>query len=454
MQPKYFGPYEIHSEIARGGQGAVYRAIHSRLGTPVAIKILLDPEAQSDIKRFKQEAQVLARLRHPNILQVVDFGMTNNYPYIAMEYIEGDSLKTLLRQGYRSGEALKKLITVAETLGYCHEKGIVHRDLKPDNIVIEHASGRPVLIDFGLIKRDKDRMGLKSIDRSRLSMMGEVKGTPHFMAPEQLDPSFGGEGPACDIYALGGILFVILTGRTPFEGTTNINLMVKKMRDAAPDPREFNPDINPILAELCNSCLAIEQDDRPVSAEMFAETLQEGMYTPRKIKRRRRYGPALLAGGLLAAAGGGYFALKSPRQTPELPTTEIPTPENIAEPSPPAPIATRQLPARVSSSVPPAPVVALDVLIQDFDEAFQAKDTQEMLEVAEQIIEHYPGFYRGYLYRATAYSGIIDQEPHHKLRVQYRQQMLADVDRAISLTDNEQENLRLRQIKQQLLQTR
>ena len=82
-----------------------------------------------------------------------------------------DSLKTLLRQGYRSGEALKKLITVAETLGYCHEKGIVHRDLKPDNIVIEHASGRPVLIDFGLIKRDKDRMGLKSIDRSRLSIL-------------------------------------------------------------------------------------------------------------------------------------------------------------------------------------------------------------------------------------------------------------------------------------------
>ena len=452
MPPQYFGPYEIHSEIARGGQGAVYRAVHMQLGTPVAIKILLDPESHADIKRFKQEAQVLARLRHPNILQVVDFGITNNYPYLAMEYIEGDSLKTLLKQGYRPKEALKQLITIAETLDYCHERGIIHRDLKPDNIVIENGTNRPVLIDFGLIKRDKGKMGLKSIDRSRLSMTGEVKGTPHFMAPEQLDPSFGGEGAACDIYALGGILFVILTGRTPFEGTTNINLMVRKMRDAAPDPREFNPDINPILAQLCNSCLAIDQADRPVSAAMFAETLQEGMYKPRRIRKRRRYGPALVAGGLLAAAGGGYFALSGEHhaQTPEIPATSAPD----VIPSLPAPIETKQLPTRVAPSIPPAPVVALDSLIEDFDDAFQVKDTQEMLTVAEQIIEHYPGFYRGYLYRATAYSGMIDSEPSHKLRVQYRQQMISDVDRAISLTDNEQENLRLQQIKQQLLQTR
>lgn len=318
------GPYILHDEIARGGQGVVYRAVHSQLGNWVAIKVLLDP-TDGGLKRFRQEAKVLARLDHPNILKVVDMGVAlsnrgEEFPYIAMEYIEGPDLKTLLRDGYPIQKALRNLLSVAGALDYCHQMGITHRDLKPSNIVIEEISGRPVIIDFGLVKRDVGKMGLASLDRSRLSLTGEVKGTPQYMAPEQLDSEFGVEGPMVDIYALGGILYYILTGRTPFQGATGYNIMVRVMRDEAEDPRETDPGIPAGLAELSLAALSKDPGDRPGSAAIFAGALREALDgkkksrgLARKNKRsgrsrrhRSRLIPGLIAGGIMASGLGGY----------------------------------------------------------------------------------------------------------------------------------------------------
>ena len=325
-QKQMLGPYVLHDEIARGGQGVVYRAVHSQLGNWVAIKVLLDPSG-GELKRFRQEAKVLARLNHPNVLKVVDMGIAagpmGEFPYIAMEYIEGPDLKDLLRDGYPAHKAAQNLISVAEALDYCHQMGITHRDLKPANIVIEEETGRPVIIDFGLVKRDIGKMGLAILDQSRLSLTGEVKGTPQYMAPEQLDSGgdFGVEGPMVDVYALGGILYYILTGRTPFQGATAYNIMVKVMRDEAEDPRETDPDIPAGLAELSLAALSKDPGDRPGSAAIFAETLREALIKrkkkrgiakrgSRKSGRRKRHRsrliPGLIAGGLLAAGVGGY----------------------------------------------------------------------------------------------------------------------------------------------------
>jgi serine/threonine-protein kinase len=312
MQPRQrLGPYIIHDEIARGGQGAVYLAVHSQLGTRVAVKVLLDAGAGgSELKRFRQEAKVLARLNHPNILKVVDMGVAagpgGEFPYIAMEYIDGQDLKGLLREGYPARKAAENLVTVAEALDYCHEMGITHRDLKPANIVIEEATGRPVIIDFGLVKRDAGKMGLASLDQSRLSLTGEVKGTPQYMAPEQLDSGgFGIEGPMVDVYALGGILYYTLVGRTPFQGASAYNIMVKIMRDEAVDPREIDP------------ALSKDPGDRPGSAGVFAEMLREALSEGKKKRGIRRASernrrsqsrliPGLVAGGMLVAGLGGY----------------------------------------------------------------------------------------------------------------------------------------------------
>jgi tetratricopeptide (TPR) repeat protein len=289
--------------------------------------VLLDAGADGkELKRFRQEAKVLARLDHPNILKVVDMGTAfagngRDFPYIAMEYIEGSDLKNLLKKGYPLRKAAENLVIVAEALDYCHQMGITHRDLKPANVVIEEETGRPVIIDFGLVKRDARKMGLASIDKSRLSLTGEVKGTPQYMAPEQLDSeSFGRESPLIDVYALGGILYHILAGRSPFEGAAAYNIMVKVLRDDPVDPREFDTQIPAGLAELALAALSKDPGDRPNSAGLFAEMLRDALREPSKHRltkhrgkskrrdrrHRRRMAGGIIVGGLLAAGLGGY----------------------------------------------------------------------------------------------------------------------------------------------------
>jgi serine/threonine protein kinase len=191
-----FGPYVVLEVLAQGGQGIVFKARHSEVAKVVALKVLLEPDPPGRA-RFRQEAQVLANLRHPNLPVVSSLGEERGRPYVALEYVEGQDLKSVIRSRGVPDFAwtVSALAAVARTVHYCHEQGVVHRDLKPANILVEAGTERPVLVDFGLLKRDPAHFGQHlSVDAlSRLSATGEFKGTPGFMAPEQADPSlFGG----------------------------------------------------------------------------------------------------------------------------------------------------------------------------------------------------------------------------------------------------------------------
>jgi serine/threonine protein kinase len=271
---KRFGPYVIEGEIARGGQGAVYRATAPD-GRTCALKMLTDRNPRA-LGRFRQEAKVLAALSHPNLLRVTDLGEQNGIPYLAMEYVKGCDLAEHVETGGVPAFdwSARLLGTVAHALHTCHAQGLVHRDLKPANVLVEEETDRPVLVDFGMVKRDPERMRLSSLESSPLSRTGELKGTPKYMAPEQAAPQrFGEVSPRTDVYALGACLYFLLTGQDPFEGDSLVGMLAKVIGDPPPNPRKANPEIPPALADFCQGCLSKQQDQRPESAEAFATEL-------------------------------------------------------------------------------------------------------------------------------------------------------------------------------------
>jgi serine/threonine protein kinase len=280
--PTHFGDYAILGEIARGGQGVVYRARHPS-GKVVALKVLLEPDA-STLKRFGQEARVLAKLGHPNLLRVYEHGSSEGAPFLAVELIEGQDLYVLLKENGlpRPEWVATVLVKVALALEYCHQRGVIHRDLKPANVLVERATQRPVLVDFGLVKRDPNQMHLTSIDdASVLSLSGTIKGTPEYMSPEQVNPSeYGDVGATTDVYGLGAVLYHLLTGAPPFTGRAAVVVMRKVTRKAPKSPRELNPSIPAPLADLCLRCLAKSQADRPQTALAFAEALARAAGLP------------------------------------------------------------------------------------------------------------------------------------------------------------------------------
>ncbi|MGE0711720.1 MAG: protein kinase [Planctomycetota bacterium] len=276
-QPKRFGPYDVISELARGGQGIVLRARHRELGHSVALKLLVDAADPVRLKRFRQEAKVLARLRHPHLARVTDLGELNQIPFLAMDLIEGRDLRAIVEaEGPPPLEwTARVLAVVAHTLHYCHEQGLVHRDLKPANVLIERDSQRPVLVDFGLVQRDAQQMSLGSLDQGPLSLSGEgLKGTPAYMAPEQAAPDrYGAPGPLADVYALGGTLYFLLTGQPPFRGESLVNVIREVIAGEPPDPRRFAPRTPPAVAALCLRCLRKQPAERPPDAAAFAREL-------------------------------------------------------------------------------------------------------------------------------------------------------------------------------------
>jgi eukaryotic-like serine/threonine-protein kinase len=271
-----FGDYQLVAEVARGGQGVVYQARHVRSGRAVALKLLADP-SPSAVKRFRQEARVLARLLHPNVLRVLEHGEFGGTPFIATELVNGEDLATRVKAfGPPPGEEGARLLaTLAHAVDYCHGLGVVHRDLKPGNVLIEAGSGRPVLIDFGLAKRDAAQMQIDSLDAlSAMSQAGAVKGTPGYMAPEQINPrEFGEAGALADVYALGALLFFLLTGEPPFTGEALAIVLREVTRKPPRDPRELNPAAPAALAQLCLHALSKQPSARPTSAAAFADAL-------------------------------------------------------------------------------------------------------------------------------------------------------------------------------------
>lgn len=265
------GQYEIVEKIGQGGMAHVFKAYQRGLDRFVAIKVLSPTLAGEPgfTERFQREAQSVARLHHPNILQVYDFGIHNNYNYIVMRYIENSlTLGKLIRDGIPTDKLIDYFLQVADALNYAHDQGIVHRDVKPSNILID---GRWALLgDFGLVK-----MGQGS---TQLTQTGIGLGTPAYMAPEQA--SGLKVDRRADIYALGIILHRILTGTVPHDAPTPFAILVKRSTEPVPPLRQIKPDIPESIEHVVLRSLAKEPDARYSTATDFAEALKKAKSDP------------------------------------------------------------------------------------------------------------------------------------------------------------------------------
>lgn len=265
--------YSILSELGRGGMGIVYKALELRLNRLVALKMILSgPLAgQPELARMRKEAEALARLRHPNVVQIYQVSEHESRPYLALEFCEGGSLADRLRRTpLPPRQAAHLLEPLARAVHAAHDCGILHRDLKPPNVLLTK-EGVPKLTDFGLAKRlDGEQDG--SVPGVH-TPSGVVIGTPGYMAPEQAKGKAREAAPAIDIYGLGAILYELLTGRPPFIGETVAEAVMLVLTTAPVPPRSFDPKVPRDLETICLKCLEKEPRKRYASALELAEEL-------------------------------------------------------------------------------------------------------------------------------------------------------------------------------------
>jgi tRNA A-37 threonylcarbamoyl transferase component Bud32/tetratricopeptide (TPR) repeat protein len=267
------GRYDILGELGRGATGIVYKARQHGLQRLVAVKTIYHDNAlRSETRsRFRREAETVARLHHPNIIQIHEVGEEEGRLFFSMELAEGVSLRNKVAgASLPPHQAARLLETLARAIHHAHQQGVVHRDLKPDNILLsgnaegalEHCS--PKIADFGLAKH---------LDSASLSHTDAVVGTPNYMAPEQAGASGRQIGPAADIYALGAILYELLTGRPPFQGSF-LEVLDRVRSQAPPQPSCWNPGLPRDLETICLKCLEKEPSRRYATAEALAADLQ------------------------------------------------------------------------------------------------------------------------------------------------------------------------------------
>jgi serine/threonine protein kinase len=260
----FLGPYEIVAPLGAGGMGEVYRGRDSRLGRDVVLKVIADEFSHDSdrIRRFEQEARASGTLSHPNVCAVYDFGRHEGSPYVVMELLEGQNLRVLLRGGaIPIRTALGYMAQVANGLAAAHDKSIVHRDLKPENLFVKK-DGQVKILDFGLAKltgEAKAEAGERSLAPT-MTGSGVMVGTTAYMAPEQIR----GEpvDTRIDVFALGVVLYEILTGRRPFEGPTPADIMSAILHEEAAPLGTLCPSAPPQLAWLVRRCLAKDPDRR------------------------------------------------------------------------------------------------------------------------------------------------------------------------------------------------
>lgn len=274
--PQNCGDYELLGELGRGGMGIVYRARQLSLGRVVALKMILhgDHATNSDIARFRAEAESAAKLHHPNIVNVYEVGEFEGRQFFSMKLIEGTTLaKRLLEGPLPSRVAAEMLAPICRAIADAHRRGVLHRDLKPSNILID-PEGRTYVTDFGLAKRlHSDEVS--GVDgQSHLTMTGAILGTPSYMAPEQAAGRATQVSEATDIYSLGAILYAMLTGRPPFQAVSAVDtiLMVRE-QDPLP-PRMLNPKVDSDLEMICLKCLQKPADLRYDTADALANDLE------------------------------------------------------------------------------------------------------------------------------------------------------------------------------------
>jgi WD40 repeat protein len=260
--------YECLGELGRGGMGVVYKARHLDLKRLVALKMIVgaDYASAEQIERFRREAEAVARLQHPNIVQIYEVGQSDGRPYFALEYVDGGSLADKL-QGTPMAptDAARVVETLAGAVHAAHQRGIVHRDLKPANVLLT-TDGTPKIADFGLAK--------ETDASSSRTQEGTVMGTPSYMAPEQAGGKVNAIGPAADTYALGAILYETLTGRPPFKGVTSLDTIMQVVSLEPARPRDVQPQVPRDLETICLKCLRKDPARRYANALELAEDLR------------------------------------------------------------------------------------------------------------------------------------------------------------------------------------
>ena len=298
--------YVVLNLLGRGGMGVVYRALHLKLTRTVAIKMLVSGRyaAGPERARLVREAQAIALLRHPNIIQVFDLGDLDGRPYFTMEYLEGGSLSQKLAGVPQPGrEAAAMVATLAEAIQVAHAAGIVHRDLKPANILLT-ADGTPKISDFGLAR--------DYTEAPELTLGGSRHGTPSYMSPEQASGKRGTIGPSTDIYSLGAVLYEMQTGRPPFMAETPAETERQVIAEEPAPPSRLNAEVPRDLETICLKCLCKDRGRRYASASDLADDLrrflrgepiaaQRASLLERLFKWARRH-PAHTAAGVGAAA--------------------------------------------------------------------------------------------------------------------------------------------------------
>jgi WD40 repeat protein/serine/threonine protein kinase len=312
-EPETFGDYRILRVLGHGGQGVVYLAEDSRLNRKVALKVLRRPDlaAFADASphgpaaRLRREAELASKLDHPGICVVYEMGVVKNSPYVAMRYVEGETLASMIAAAREAGRrsirspaevdaepaqgrgallpGVNLVESAARALHVAHSAGVIHRDIKPANVMVTRG-GEPVLLDFGLAFDETN-------DLPSITKTGQLFGSPGYMSPEQIKPPPGGLDPRTDVYSLGIVLHECLTARRPFEEATREDLFHAVLSDPLPDPRRWNAAIDRDLSVVLATALERDRDRRYQTALDFAEDL----------RRWRSYEPILAhpAGWLL-----------------------------------------------------------------------------------------------------------------------------------------------------------
>jgi zinc protease len=323
-QVRYFGDYELLSEIARGGMGVVYKARQVRLNRVVALKMILAGQlaGAAEVQRFHTEAESAAQLDHPGIVPIFEVGEYDGHHFFSMGFVDGDSLaKRIADAPLAPREAAGLVQKVSDAIQFAHDHGVIHRDLKPANVLLDK-DGQPRVTDFGVAKKVKGD--------SNLTGAGQVLGTPSYMPPEQAAGRVSELRETADVYSLGAILYELLTGRPPFRAETPLDTLMQVLEMEPVHPRLLNPRVPRDIETICLKCLEKDPRRRYDSAQKLSDELQRFLRGEPIHARRitpvgrgwrwclRNPGVASLTAGLVCTLIGGVIGIVFQRSLREV----------------------------------------------------------------------------------------------------------------------------------------